>query len=86
MSEEPQQGTEATPEVGRELLMAPRRPSFRLLRRVVLYHLVPAIPNPMLSGQFLQGMPEGTIVAKEGLLFELPRDSEVLESRQLFDR
>ena len=43
MSEAPQQGTEPTPEVGRELLMAPRRPSYRLLRRVVLYHLVLAV-------------------------------------------
>lgn len=43
MSEEPQQGTKPAPEVGQELLMAPRRPSYRLLRRVVLYHLVLAV-------------------------------------------
>jgi hypothetical protein len=43
VSEAPQQGTEPPHQVGQELLMAPRRPSYRLLRRVVLYHLVLAV-------------------------------------------
>ena len=54
--------------------------------QLVLYHLVPAIPNPMITGQFLQGMPEGTVLAADGLLFELPTGSEEIQSRQLFER
>lgn len=43
MSEEPQKGARPAPEAGQELLMTPRRPSYRLLRRVLLYHLVLAV-------------------------------------------
>lgn len=56
------------------------------LKKLVLYHLVPAIPNPMLEGQFLQGLPEGTVLAADGQLFELPTGSREIESRQLFER
>ena len=56
------------------------------VRQLVLYHLVPAIPNPMITGQFLEGMPEGTVLADDGLLFELPLGGDEIESRQLFER
>ena len=40
----------------------------------------------MLLGRFLQGMPEGTILAADGLLIELPVGSDEIESQQLFER
>ena len=56
------------------------------VRKLVLYHLVPAISNPMVTAQFRQGMPDGTIVADDGLLIELPVDGDAIETRQLFER
>lgn len=56
------------------------------VRQLVLYHLVPGVDNPMITGQFLEGMPEGTVLASDGLLFELPVGSKEISSRQLFER
>ncbi|MEE2776791.1 MAG: MBL fold metallo-hydrolase [Acidobacteriota bacterium] len=56
------------------------------VRQLVLYHLVPAMPNPMLNGRFLQGMPEGTVLAADGMLFELPTNSDEIQLRQLVQR
>jgi ribonuclease Z len=56
------------------------------VRQLVLYHLVPTIANPMLNGQFLQGMPDGTVLAADGMLFELPSGSQEIQTRQLFER
>ncbi|REJ74072.1 MAG: MBL fold metallo-hydrolase [Acidobacteria bacterium] len=56
------------------------------VRKLVLYHLVPAAVNPMVQAAFRQGLPEGAEIAADGQLYELPADSEAIEMRLLFER
>lgn len=53
--------------------------------KLVLYHLVPASDNPMVMSQFQAAGPD-VVVARDGLLFELPRDGDVIGMRALFER
>ncbi len=53
---------------------------------VGLYHLVPVPVTPMILNQFSAGLPENVVVTTDGLLFELERDGDGLEMRQLIER
>ncbi len=54
------------------------------VRMLAFYHLVPAPPNAAMLGAFTRGLPEGIVVTKDGLLFELPRNTKLVEQRDLF--
>jgi ribonuclease Z len=54
--------------------------------QLVFYHLVPAIANPMMTNQFLQGVPDDTILAEDGMLFVLPKGNKDIESSRIFER
>lgn len=56
------------------------------VRKLVLYHLVPSVANPMLESQFLQGLPESAEVAVDGTLYELPAETVEITSRKLLER
>jgi hypothetical protein len=77
VSEEPQKGARPAPEAGQELLMPPRRPSYRLLRRVLLYHLVLAVVVVSLALVFPGFVAEAPI----GGVTELAEGGEVTVSR-----
>ena len=51
---------------------------------IALYHLIPTPLNDRMLKQFMSGMPEDVIVTKDGMLFELAKDAETVEHRQLF--
>lgn len=55
------------------------------VRQLALYHLVPAVTNPLVLSQFRAAGPD-VVIARDGQLFELPKDSEELSSRMLFER
>ena len=55
------------------------------VRQLALYHLVPAVDNPMVTSQFQSAGP-GTIVVRDGQLFEMPSGSEEVTHRLLFER
>jgi ribonuclease Z len=46
------------------------------VRQLALYHLVPAPPNGLFEKIFLRDSPEGTVLTEDGMMFELPADSE----------
>lgn len=48
------------------------------------YHLVPAPLNDAMLQQFVAGLPEDVVVVTDGLLFELPKDSDFVTQRSLF--
>ena len=51
---------------------------------VAFYHLIPTPANDMMLKQFMAGVPEGVVVTKDGMLFELAKGAETVEHRQLF--
>jgi len=57
------------------------------VKLLVLYHLVPALPSPMMEPAFVRGVsevrPNGWRLAKDGLLVELPVASDAVEVRVL---
>ena len=54
------------------------------VRMLAFYHLVPAPPTAAMLAAFTRGLPEGVVVTKDGLLFELPRDGDTIEQKELF--
>ena len=46
------------------------------VRQLALYHLVPPPSNALFEKIFSRDLPKGTIVTKDGLIFELPAGSE----------
>lgn len=44
--------------------------------QLAFYHLVPAPRNAMANAAFTRGIPEGTIITEDGMVFSLPSDSE----------
>lgn len=55
------------------------------VRQLALYHLVPAVANPIVTSQFQAAGPD-VIVVRDGQLFELPIDSDEVTHRMLFER
>ena len=55
------------------------------VRQVAFYHLVPAPANAMILNQFTAGFGDDVVVAADGMVFELPQNSEAVEHRQLFN-
>jgi ribonuclease Z len=55
------------------------------VRSTVLYHLVPVPTNPIVLSQFTQGLPDGIVVAEDGMLFELAEQTETIERSQVFE-
>jgi ribonuclease Z len=46
------------------------------VRRVALYHLAPAPQNILFEKIFSRGLPKGTVLTRDGMMFELPIESE----------
>jgi ribonuclease Z len=44
--------------------------------QLALYHLVPAPQNALLEKIFLRDVPDGTTLTEDGMMFELPADSD----------
>jgi ribonuclease Z len=49
------------------------------VRRLVLYHLVPSPPNPLVAGFFKRAVVAPSIMAEDLMRFELPRDSQKIQ-------
>jgi ribonuclease Z len=47
--------------------------------QLALYHLVPGPRNPMALAAFSQGIPEGAILAEDGMVISLPADSDQID-------
>ena len=45
------------------------------VRKLALYHLVPAPRNTLMKKIFMRGMPHGTVLTEDGMLFDLPAGS-----------
>ena len=50
------------------------------VRQLALYHLVPPPQNALLEKIFNRDLPEGTIVTRDGMIFELPADSKEIRA------
>ena len=48
------------------------------VRQLAVYHLIPPPQNALLRKIFVRDLPPGTIVSEDGMLFELPANSTVL--------
>ena len=46
------------------------------VRQLALYHLVPAPQNALFEKIFSRDLPEGTVLTRDGMIFELPAESE----------
>ncbi len=46
------------------------------VRQLALYHLVPPPSNALFEKIFTRGLPRGTILTEDGMIFELPAGSE----------
>ena len=46
------------------------------VRQLALYHLVPPPQNALFEQIFSRDLPEGTIITRDGMIFELPVGSE----------
>jgi len=42
------------------------------VRKLALYHLVPAPRNALMKKIFMRGMPDGTVLTEDGMIFDLP--------------
>ena len=48
------------------------------VRQLALYHLVPAPQNALFEKIFSRDLPDGTVLTRDGMIFELPADGEVV--------
>jgi ribonuclease Z len=48
------------------------------VRQLALYHLVPAPRNALLEKIFSRDLPDGTVITRDGMIFALPADGEVV--------
>ncbi len=48
------------------------------VRQLALYHLVPAPQNALFGKIFLRDLPDGSVLTEDGMMFELPADSEAI--------
>ena len=48
------------------------------VRQLALYHLIPPPQNALFEKIFKRDLPEGTIITQDGMVFELPAGSEVV--------
>jgi ribonuclease Z len=46
------------------------------VRQLALYHLVPAPRNALFESIFLREAPDGTVLTEDGMMFELPAESD----------
>ena len=48
------------------------------VRQLALYHLVPAPQNALFEKIFSRDLPDGTVLTRDGMIFELPADGEAV--------
>ncbi|MEZ5921971.1 MAG: MBL fold metallo-hydrolase, partial [Parvularculaceae bacterium] len=57
------------------------------VKTLVLTHLIPPLPSPILYGSFMKGASEkfsgGIVIAEDGMLFSLPAGSEKISRRKI---